>query len=66
MKRTAQEKEVRREYMEMINHNKDIPIRESKKEKKEYIMKEIQSIRENGAINYIDKIRYDILLKIIQ
>ena len=36
---------------------------ESKKEKKEYIMQEIKTIREKGAINYIDKIRYDMLLK---
>lgn len=63
MKRTIQERDVRKEYMEMIKHNKDTPILESNKQKKEYIMQEIQSIRENGAISYIDKIRYDMLLK---
>ena len=64
MKRKSQ-REYNQEIIDFIDHNKNQPIWESNKEKMEYIMQEIQSIRENGAESYIDKIRYDMLLKIV-
>lgn len=61
MKRKSEYRDIQKGYIDMINHNKDMPIRESKAEKKEYIRKELNELAmsENGW----DKIRYKCLLK---
>jgi|GEM_PF-5791832 len=60
MKRKSQ-REYNQEIRDFIEHNKNQPIWESNKEKKEYIRNELNELAmsENGW----DKIRYKILLK---
>lgn len=63
MKRTDEYKSVMREYMEMTHDIKWQPIRESNKEKKEYVRKELNELAESK--NWWDKIRYKCLLKLV-